>query len=175
MIYALISHICYFTFNMGIILRTSELKKYYLVFVREKANAGNLTNFEVFDFLRSRGATSDPMGCIGSVSPSECKVFGYLSGSPAYMQTRESVNEFLRKADNFKFITSFEKLNIVNSTPTVMPALYATIKDCDKRIAKEEEQIAKENQLEEDQLQELLELVKEIFPQPAEEQEELSQ
>ncbi|KAJ4757297.1 hypothetical protein LUZ62_067672 [Rhynchospora pubera] len=141
----------------------------------EKANAGNLTNFEVFDFLRSRGATSDPMGCIGSVSPSECKVFEYLSGSPACMQTRESVNEFFRKADKFEFITSFEKLNIVNSTPTVMPALYATIKDCDKRIAKEEEQIAKENQLEEDQLQELLELVKEIFPQPAEEQEELSQ
>lgn len=43
-------------------------------FGREKANAGSLTNFEVFDFLRSRGATADPMGCLGSVSPSECKV-----------------------------------------------------------------------------------------------------
>ncbi|KAJ3708959.1 hypothetical protein LUZ61_012664 [Rhynchospora tenuis] len=142
----------------------------------EKANAGNLTNFEVFDFLRSRGATSDPMGCIGSVSPSECKVFEYLSGTLACMQTRESVNEFLIKADKFKFITTFEKLNIINSTPTAMPALYATIKDCDKRIANGKEHSAKENQLQEDQLQELLEVVKEIFPQAGEEpQEELSQ
>lgn len=40
----------------------------------EQANAGVLTNFEVFDLLRARGATSDPMGCLGAVAPSECKV-----------------------------------------------------------------------------------------------------
>lgn len=52
----------------------SDVKKVISSFCREKANVGGLTNFEVFDFLRSRGATSDPMGCLGSVAPSECKV-----------------------------------------------------------------------------------------------------
>jgi hypothetical protein len=56
----------------------SEVIKYFSCFGREKANAGSLTNFELFDFLRSRGATSDPMGCLGSVAPSECKVPHYF-------------------------------------------------------------------------------------------------
>lgn len=41
---------------------------------RLQANAGALTNYEVLEFLRGRGATSDPMGCLGAVAPSECKV-----------------------------------------------------------------------------------------------------
>jgi hypothetical protein len=45
-----------------------------LLFCREKANSGVLTNFEVLDFLRSRGAKTDPMRCLGAVTASECKV-----------------------------------------------------------------------------------------------------
>ena len=45
-----------------------------LLLRREKANAGHLTNFEVLDFLRIRGAKTDPMGCLGAVAASECKV-----------------------------------------------------------------------------------------------------
>jgi len=48
--------------------------QYPLLFCRLKANAGSLTNFEVLDFLRSRGAKVDPMGCLGVVAASECKV-----------------------------------------------------------------------------------------------------
>ncbi|WVZ90233.1 hypothetical protein U9M48_036550 [Paspalum notatum var. saurae] len=40
----------------------------------QKANAGVLTNFEVLDFLQSRGAKIDPMGCLGAVAASECKM-----------------------------------------------------------------------------------------------------
>ncbi|XP_078165888.1 uncharacterized protein LOC144560538 [Carex rostrata] len=140
----------------------------------EKANVGGLTNFEVFDFLRSRGATSDPMGCLGSVAPSECKVFEYLNRTPACTQTRESVNEFLVKADKFKITTS-EKLNIVNLVPRGQPELYGMIKDCEKRLVKTEEQIVngkKEMVPVEDHAQELLELVEEVFPQPSEEPQE---
>jgi hypothetical protein len=46
---------------------------------REKANGGHLTNFEALDFLRSRGAKTDPMGCLGAVAASECKVVIYFS------------------------------------------------------------------------------------------------
>lgn len=49
-----------------------------LLFCRQKANAGVLTNFEVLDFLRSRGAKVDPMGCLGAVAASECKVITLL-------------------------------------------------------------------------------------------------
>jgi hypothetical protein len=48
--------------------------QFSLLFCRLKANAGSLTNFEVLDFLRSRGAKVDPMGCLGVVAASECKV-----------------------------------------------------------------------------------------------------
>ena len=39
-----------------------------------KANAGSLTNFEVLDFLQSRGALNDPTRLMSSVTPSEFKV-----------------------------------------------------------------------------------------------------
>ena len=41
---------------------------------RKKANAGALTNFEVLDFLRSRGAAKDPTRVIAPIAASEFKV-----------------------------------------------------------------------------------------------------
>lgn len=41
---------------------------------RLEANAGPLTNFEVLDFLRSRGASKDPTRVLVPVAPSEFKV-----------------------------------------------------------------------------------------------------
>ncbi|KAJ3678576.1 hypothetical protein LUZ60_002379 [Juncus effusus] len=140
----------------------------------EKANAGPLTNFEVFNFLKSRGATSDPMGCLGSVSPSECKVFEYLTKTPASTQSKESVEEFRQKSDKFK-LTNTEKLNIINLRPTGQPELYSMIKDCAKRYVKTEERIIggeMETVTLEDKVQEILDLVEEIYPQPAEEIQE---
>ena len=45
------------------------------------ANAGTLTNFEVLDFLRSKGAAKDPTRVLASVAPSEYKV-GFFSCIP---------------------------------------------------------------------------------------------
>jgi len=42
--------------------------------VRKDANSGLLSNFEVLELLRSRGATQDPLGSFGSATHSECKV-----------------------------------------------------------------------------------------------------
>lgn len=41
---------------------------------RLEANAGPLTNFEVLDFLRSKGAAKDPTRVLAKVLPSEYKV-----------------------------------------------------------------------------------------------------
>lgn len=83
----------------------------------EKANAGHLTNFEVLDFLRTRGAKTDPMGCLGAVAASECKVYEYLLKTPACNQTRESVTEFANRCEGFK-LTDADKQKIINWRPT---------------------------------------------------------
>ncbi|RZB99165.1 hypothetical protein D0Y65_021871 [Glycine soja] len=61
------------------------------------ANAGPLTNFEVLDFLRSKGASKDPTSVIAKVAQSEYKVYDYLVDTAASVQTRESTNEFLTR------------------------------------------------------------------------------
>ncbi|RZB52294.1 hypothetical protein D0Y65_048659, partial [Glycine soja] len=58
-------------------------------------NAGALTNFEVLDFLRAKGASKDPTRVIAKVAQSEYKVYDYLVDTAASVQTRESINEFL--------------------------------------------------------------------------------
>ena len=67
-------------------IHLSYLQKFHLIskkhlFNRIEANGGVLTNFEVLNFLRSRGATIDPLGCLGAVAPSECKE-SFTSFSP---------------------------------------------------------------------------------------------
>uniref|UniRef100_A0A453IJP4 RNA polymerase Rpb4/RPC9 core domain-containing protein n=3 Tax=Aegilops tauschii subsp. strangulata TaxID=200361 RepID=A0A453IJP4_AEGTS len=92
----------------------------------EKANAGHLTNFEVLDFLRTRGAKTDPMGCLGAVAASECKVYEYLLKIPACNQTRESVTEFANRCEGFK-LTDADKQNIINWRPTSVADVYAVL------------------------------------------------
>lgn len=55
-------------------LRVAIFRKCENLFYRKKANAGALTNFEVLDFLRSKGASKDPGRIIATVAPSELKV-----------------------------------------------------------------------------------------------------
>ncbi|XP_040869638.1 uncharacterized protein [Glycine max] len=60
-----------------------------------EGNASALTNFEVLDFLRAKGASKDPTRVISKVAQSEYKVYDYLVDIAASVQTRESINEFL--------------------------------------------------------------------------------
>ncbi|XP_028215108.1 uncharacterized protein LOC114397204 [Glycine soja] len=60
-----------------------------------EGNASALTNFEVLDFLRAKGASKDPTRVIAKVAQSEYKVYDYLVDTAASIQTRESINEFL--------------------------------------------------------------------------------
>ncbi|RZB41348.1 hypothetical protein D0Y65_055297 [Glycine soja] len=60
-----------------------------------EGNASALTNFEVLDFLRAKGASKDPTRVIAKVAQSEYKVHDYLVDTAASVQTRESINEFL--------------------------------------------------------------------------------
>lgn len=55
---------------MGFNTKTVFLYK----FCRLEANAGPLTNFEVLNFLKSKGASKDPTRVLADVAPSEYKV-----------------------------------------------------------------------------------------------------
>lgn len=127
-------------------------------------NGGALTNFEVLEFLRSRGATSDPLGCLGSVAASECKVFDYLVQSPAGTQTKKDVDEFLKRCESFD-LAKAEKLNIINLRPSTQAEIYPVIEYCDKRFASNENEGTSK-------VEELVNLVIEVLPPPPKSDEE---
>ncbi|XP_051218927.1 uncharacterized protein [Lolium perenne] len=126
----------------------------------EKANAGHLTNFEVLDFLRTRGAKTDPMGCLGAVAASECKVYEFLLKTPACNQTKESVSEFAKRCEGFK-LTQAEKLNIINWRPSSVPDVYSMVEECAKRFCRDEQGVPCDG---EQRATELLNLVNEVLP-----------
>jgi len=127
-----------------------------------KANAGSLTNFEVLDFLRSRGAKVDPMGCLGVVAASECKVYEYLLKTPACNQTRESIYEFVKRSEDFR-LADADKLNVMNWRPSSAADAYAMIEECGRRFNRNERgEICDEDE----RVQEFLDMVKEVLPPP---------
>eukprot|EP00250_Pteridium_aquilinum_P000854 c11029_g1_i3 orf=215-535(+) len=82
----------------------------------KEANAGLLCNFEVLDLLRSRGANQEDLASFGSISASECKVYDYLSQTPAGTQTRDALNQFIKQIDKYK-LTKAECLQVTNLRP----------------------------------------------------------
>ncbi|KAI3911127.1 hypothetical protein MKX01_039730 [Papaver californicum] len=118
----------------------------------KKANAGALTNLEVLNFLRARGASADPTRVIASVSPSEYQVYDYLVETAACNQTQENINEFLKSCEKFK-LAKAEKLNIINIRPSTQVEIDPIIEECQKRLKDE-------------QVEELVELIANLFPPP---------
>lgn len=116
-------------------------------------NAGTLTNFEVLDFLKSRGAAKDPTRVLAPLAPSEFKVYDNLAKSVAASQTRESINEFVDKCKPYK-LTKNEIVNIINIRPPSEAEIFPLIENIEERIGSGEE---------------LVELVTQVFP--VEEQE----
>ncbi|CAN8251831.1 unnamed protein product [Cochlearia groenlandica] len=97
-----------------------------------KANAGALTNFEVLDFLNSRGASKDTTRVIAPIDRSEYKVYDYLVETAACTQTRESVNRFADKCKDFN-VAKAEILNIINLRPSSIVELMPIIEKPDDR------------------------------------------
>nr|XP_004145392.1 DNA-directed RNA polymerase III subunit rpc9 [Cucumis sativus]XP_031736825.1 DNA-directed RNA polymerase III subunit rpc9 [Cucumis sativus]KGN61665.1 hypothetical protein Csa_006033 [Cucumis sativus] len=98
-----------------------------------EANAGPLTNFEVLDFLRSKGAAKDPTRVLAKVLPSEYKVFDYLNQTSACNQTREAIINFAEKSKEYD-LAKAEILNIINLRPTTPVELFPVIENCDARM-----------------------------------------
>ncbi|RZB72794.1 hypothetical protein D0Y65_036851, partial [Glycine soja] len=104
---------CYCLFSHSVVLQMKILE----------GNAGALTNFEVLDFLRAKGASKDPTRVIAKVSQSEYKVYDYLVDTAASVQTRESINEFLTSVKQHD-LAKAEVLNILNIGPAAEVELY---------------------------------------------------
>ncbi|KAF3456939.1 hypothetical protein FNV43_RR01593 [Rhamnella rubrinervis] len=117
-----------------------------------EANAGPLTNFEVLNFLKSKGASKDPTRVLADLAPSEYKVYDYLVGTAASNQTREKIDEFLEKCKKFD-LAKAEVLNILNIRPSSVVETYSIIEFCDQRLG--------------DGVEELMQIVEEVFPAPS--------
>ncbi|KAK9747779.1 hypothetical protein RND81_02G014500 [Saponaria officinalis] len=119
-----------------------------------KFNAGPLTNFEVYDFLQKKGASTDPAQriMITKIRPSELQVFDYLVGRPACNQTRESINEFMEKCKEFDLV-KVEMVNIINTRPTDIVEIVPCIEKYEERM-------------DDDRLQKLQDMVDSVLPPP---------
>ncbi|KAK4587426.1 hypothetical protein RGQ29_024220 [Quercus rubra] len=115
-----------------------------------EANAGALTNYEVVDFLRSKGAANDSTRVLAQVSPSEYK-------TAACNQTREHINEFVDKCKIYG-LAKAEVLNIINIRPTSIIDIYTIIEEGETRFGDETRfgEVSKE----------LAELVEKTLPPP---------
>ncbi|KAF2290387.1 hypothetical protein P3X46_028162 [Hevea brasiliensis] len=114
-------------------------------------NTGALTNFEVLDFLKARGASKDSSRVIAPVASSEYKVYDYLVETPASRQTREQIYEFMKKCKTYK-LAKAEILNIINIAPRELVEIDPMIEHSEMRLG--------------DQVEELLDLVRNVFPLP---------
>ncbi|WVZ06846.1 hypothetical protein V8G54_020192 [Vigna mungo] len=125
-----------------------------------EANAGALTNFEVLDFLRAKGASKDPTRVIAKVAQSEYKVYDYLVDTAVSNQTRESINEFLTSIKRHD-LAKAEVLNILNIRPTADVELFPIIESCEGRFPVDEVTFPDE------EVTEILELVTRTLPPPS--------
>nr|XP_011464953.1 PREDICTED: uncharacterized protein LOC101312643 [Fragaria vesca subsp. vesca] len=89
-----------------------------------KADVGALNNFEVLEFLKSKGASNIDIARLAKIKPSEYKVFDYLVNTPAGTHTRESVQEFKEKCRQSD-IGNDKILNIINTRPASVVEIYA--------------------------------------------------
>ncbi|KAL3688598.1 hypothetical protein R1sor_014907 [Riccia sorocarpa] len=99
-----------------------------------ESNAGLLSNFEVLELLRQRGAAKGPLG--GSITPSEYKVYEYLVETPAGTQTKEVLQEFVKEVKSFKLMEA-ERLQSVNLRPSTAVEVHLIVEDCDERLSSE--------------------------------------
>ncbi|GMH27729.1 hypothetical protein Nepgr_029572 [Nepenthes gracilis] len=101
----------------------------------KQANAGALTNFEVLDLLRSRGASKDPTRVMASLKPSELKVYDYLVETAACDQKRENINEFIEECKTYD-LAKAEILNIINIHPTSLVEIDPIIEAGEERTVR---------------------------------------
>lgn len=116
-----------------------SLVRFYLLLEMKilEENAGALTNFEVLDFLRAKGASKDPSRVLAKVAMSEYKVYDYLVKTPAGSQTRESVKEYFTAIKQHD-LSEAEVLNVLNIRPASEVEIYHIIEDCEERFPDEE-------------------------------------
>ncbi|GAB2278069.1 hypothetical protein Dimus_012766 [Dionaea muscipula] len=118
----------------------------------KQASAGILTNYEVLELLRSRGASKDPTRVMASLSMSELTVYDYLVETAACNQTKDNINEYLKKVKMYD-LAQAEILNVLNLRPRAPPIMDSMIEKCEQRFGEE-------------RLLEFVQMVVEVLPAP---------
>lgn len=100
----------------------------------KNGNAGLLTNFELMDLFKSRGADRGNLGVANTLSPAEMKVYDYLEKTPAGSQTRENIVAFFKATEQYK-LTKAEYLQVSNLRPASAVEVHLIVEDCDERLS----------------------------------------
>ncbi|RVW52613.1 hypothetical protein CK203_068872 [Vitis vinifera] len=122
---------------------------------KKKANAGVLTNFEVLDFLRYRGAAKDPTWVIAPIAASEFKAYDYLVESAACNKTTEILNITNMKPTSPAEIDLGTFLGMLLLVVVILVPLMLNIKiieECEKQMGEE--------------IEDLVEIVMTVLPPP---------
>jgi DNA-directed RNA polymerase subunit F len=121
-------------------------------------NGGLLTNSEVLQVLVDRGCATGSMALNARSLASEKMVYAYLQQHSAGLRTQEElvvVQEALQQFD----LTRIEVLQIINLVPKSVVEVHLIVESCEARLT-------------EDQVEEVLRLVRETLPQPSEPMEQ---
>lgn len=94
---------------------------------------GQLSNIEVMQMLRARGAESSE----ASLTPCEKQLWEYLKDVQHCPVDREIAMKFLETLEKFD-LSNFEKLQLLNAQPTQHVELYLLLESCDDRFSEKE-------------------------------------
>ncbi|XP_024533771.1 DNA-directed RNA polymerase III subunit RPC9-like [Selaginella moellendorffii] len=118
-----------------------------------EAHTGILSNLEVLDLLRKRGADQGFAGAVSTVTQSELKVYDYLIHTPAATQSRESLAKLSKEPLAARLLRP-ERLQVANLRPASAVEVHLIVEDIQNRFTDEE-------------VEELVSRVNQVLPAPA--------
>ncbi len=110
-----------------------------------KANAGLLSNYEVYLLLKQEHTTRSQKLMATSQAADfqdlytvEFEAIRYLeTSSPAVHQTPEHISAFLKAVEPFR-LTKAEKLSLLNMRPVAVVELFMIVDECETRLSADE-------------------------------------
>ena len=122
-------------------------------------DAGMLSNYEVYTLLQEAqtklSKIKGPNRRLQNLATIAYETNKYLSETPCKMQSRRIIEDFLMALGPFK-LTRAEKLQLLNLRPTTAVEVHLIVEECEERLTEE-------------QVDDLIKVVAEKLPGPADE------
>ncbi|EFJ32019.1 hypothetical protein SELMODRAFT_408420 [Selaginella moellendorffii] len=130
-----------------------------------EAHTGILSNLEVLDLLRKRGADQGFAGAVSTVTQSELKVYDYLIHTPAATQSRESLAKLSKEPLAARLLRP-ERLQVANLRPASAVEVHLISLSVEVLLIVEDIQ----NRFTDEEVEELVSRVNQLNSTPLEEE-----